>query len=306
LGYPVQETEVVLLNEDGSAAEIYGEIGIRSEHVALGYWRRPELTKAVFLPEPEGGSRQLYRTGDLGRLTADGSIRFLGRRDHQVKIRGYRVEVGEIETVLAHYTGVQQAVVLARQDAPEDKRLVAYVVPDRSASLTAIELRNYLKLKLPEYMIPAAFVMLDSLPLTPNGKLDRKALPAPSLTSPELNETFVAPRTAVETKLASIWSDVLKVDKVGIHDNFFDLGGHSLLATQVVSRVHEAFHIELPLRTLFEYPTVSGLAEQIAQSEAPMISQEEMTNLLANLESLSDEEARAHLSGLNGAVVIGV
>jgi non-ribosomal peptide synthetase component F/acyl carrier protein len=186
----------------------------------------------------------------------------LGRIDNQVKIRGHRIELGEIETVLAQHATIQQAVVLAREDS-EDRRLVAYVVAAPGSAPSVNELRGFVQQKLPEYMVPSAFMFLDFLPITPNGKLDRKALPAPDHSRPELDDSFVAPTTPAEEILANIWAEVLKIDKVGIHDNFFHLGGHSLLATQVISRIRDIFKLELPLRSLFEAPTIAGIAERI-------------------------------------------
>ena len=205
----------------------------------------------------------MYKTGDLARYLPDGNIEFLGRADHQVKIRGFRIELGEIEAALGQHPAVRQAVVLAREDVPGEKRLVAYVVAEREAFPTTTDLRRFLKDKLPDHMVPAVFVSLDALPLMPNGKIDRRALPAPDRSRPELDKAFVAPRTPAEEILAEIWARLLDVERIGIHDNFFDLGGHSLLATQLVSRVREAFQVELPLRRLFEVPTVAGLAESI-------------------------------------------
>jgi len=201
----------------------------------------------------------------LARYLPDGTIDFLGRIDNQVKIRGYRIELGEIETVLGQHPAIQQAVVLAREDSPGDRRLVAYAVAAPGCAPSAHELRSFLQQKLPEYMVPLMFVFLESLPLTPNGKLDRKALPAPEQTRPELDETYCAPRTPVEELLGQIWSDVLKLDQVGIHDNFFHLGGHSLLATQVISRIRDAFKLDLPVRSLFEAPTIYGLAQRVQE-----------------------------------------
>jgi len=189
----------------------------------------------------------------------------LGRMDDQVKIRGYRIELGEIETVLGQHSSLREAVVLAREDSPGDKRLVAYTVAAAGSAPSANELRSFLQQKLPEYMVPSAFMFLESLPLTPNGKLDRKALPASDQTRPELEEAYFPPRTPVEELLAQIWSDVLQVDQVGIHDNFFHLGGHSLLATRLISRIRDTFKLDLPLRNLFEAPTIYGLAQRVQE-----------------------------------------
>jgi amino acid adenylation domain-containing protein len=296
VGYPVQDTEVLLLDEAGMEAEVYGEIGIRSKHVALGYWRRPELTRAAFFPHSQDGARRLYRTGDMGRLLPDGSILFLGRRDFQVKIRGYRIELGEIETALAGHPAVRETRVIQREDQIGDKQLAAYIVPRPEHSFTPIELRAFLKARLPDYMIPSAFMSLDSLPLTPNGKLDRAALPAPGRSGLELEETYPAPRTPVEEKISGIWREILKLERVGIHDDFFALGGHSLLATQVISRMCESFQVELSLRSLFEAPTVAGLAAQVAQARAQEAAPETTASVLAELESLSDEQAQLLLA----------
>ncbi|MEG5094021.1 amino acid adenylation domain-containing protein [Microcoleus sp. B13-B4] len=259
VGYPFEETEVFLLNEAGEKTDIYGEIAVRSPYIALGYWHKANLTRAVFLSDPECGSRRIYRTGDLGRIRPDGSIEFLGRKDFQVKIRGFRIELGEIETAIAQHPSVRETVVIATEDVPGNKHLVAYIV--LTQPVTTDELRHILRRKLPEYMIPTSFVFLDSLPLTPNGKVDRLALPAPQLH--RSFDKFVAPRTPIEEMLAQIWASVLKVERVGIHDNFFELGGHSLLATQLISRLPEAFGTSLPLRSLFESPTVAQLSEVI-------------------------------------------
>jgi acyl carrier protein len=211
----------------------------------------------------------IYKTGDLGRWLSNGNIEFLGRIDHQVKIRGFRVELGEIETFLVQYEAVREAVVVVREENPDDKRLVAYVVPksefcqDGSTSSELIQqLRDFLQEKLPGHMIPSAIVLLEALPLAPSGKVDRRALPVPSFKN-ESELGFVAPRTPTEEIVADIWGQVLKQEHIGIHDNFFDLGGHSLLATQAISRLREAFKIELPLRSLFEAPTVAQLVERI-------------------------------------------
>jgi acyl carrier protein len=266
--------------------------------LARGYLNRPALTAEKFIENPfsdEPGAR-LYRTGDLARYLPDGNIEFLGRVDYQVKIRGFRIELGEIEAVLDQHPAVRKVVVLAREDTPGDKRLVAYLVPNQEQAHTASELRMFLKEKLPEYMVPSAFVTLDALPLTPIGKVDRRALPAPDRSRPELGGTFVAPRTSVEERLAGIWAQVLGLERVGIHDNFFELGGHSLLATRVISRTCDAFRVELPLRSLFEAPTVADLAVILVQREAEEVDNETLTQMLAELEQLSPEEAQITLT----------
>ena len=234
-----------------------------------GIFERARPTHAErFVADPFSSDprARIYRSGDRARWQAQRSAGISRAFDSQVKIRGFRIELGEIETVLAQHPSVQQAVVLASGDTPGDKRLAAYVVTANGSTIPAHDLRSFLQHKLPDYMVPSAFMFLDSLPLTPNGKLDRKSLPAPDHSRPELEDTFVAPRTPIKGEiLATIWSEVLKLDKVGIHDNFFHLGGHSLLATQVVSRIRDSFKIELPLRTLFEAPTIQGVAQKLGE-----------------------------------------
>jgi amino acid adenylation domain-containing protein len=267
IGRPIPNARMYILDEALRPLPlgVPGNLYIGGVSLARGYLDRPELTAEKFVPNPfseEPGAR-LYKTGDLARYLPDGNIEFLGRADHQVKIRGFRIELGEIEAALDQHPAVREAVALAREDTLGEKRLVAYVVVEQESRPAANDLRSFLKEKLPEHMVPALFVLLDTLPLTPNGKVDRRALPAPDRTRPELDKTFVAPRTPTEELLSEIWAQVLDIERVGIHDNFFDLGGHSLLATQVVSRIREAFQVELPLRRLFEVPTVAGLAESI-------------------------------------------
>jgi acyl carrier protein len=242
---------------------VYGELYIGGDGLARNYLQRPALTAETFVPNPfsvKPGSR-LYRTGDLVRYLTDGSIEFLGRIDHQVKIRGFRIELGEIESVLGRHPKVSDTVVIAREDVRGDKRLVAYVVASHEPTPTFSELRSFLKEKLPDYMIPSAFVFLDSLPLTPNGKVDRRALPKPEGSLTGTIENFVPPRNPVEATLAQIWANLLRVEQVGVHDNFFELGGHSLLATRVVSRIQKEFDVDLKIAHFFEMPTVSELAE---------------------------------------------
>jgi acyl carrier protein len=222
------------------------------------------LTAERFIQNPfaRSGTR-LYKTGDLARYLPDGNLEFLGRIDHQVKIRGFRVELGEIETVLGQHPSVREVVINVREEATGSRRLIAYIIPAKGPAATVTELRNFLKQTLPQYMIPSAYVMLEALPLTPSGKVDRRALPAPDQVRPELRNSFEAPRTPLEEMLAQIWTEVLGVEHAGIHDNFFDLGGHSLLATQVISRLGDIFQVGIPLRYLFEAPTVAGLAKHL-------------------------------------------
>ena len=254
------------------------------------------MTNVAFLPDPQCGAKRIYRSGDLGRLLPDGSIAFIGRKDFQVKIRGFRIELGEIESALAEHPAVREAVAVVREDEPNDKRLVAYIVSNQQPAPSTNDLRSFLKQKLPEYMLPTAFVFLDSLPLTPNGKVDRGSLPPPDQSSAALEQSYVAARTPEEEKLTKIWAQVLKLDRVGIYDNFFDLGGHSLLATQVMSRIRDSFQVELALRTLFEKPTVEELAVAITEKQAEGIQKEQqILSILAELESLSEEETQRHL-----------
>lgn len=267
LGHPIANTQLYVLDSQRQPVPIgvTGELYIGGEGVALGYLNRPELTSERFLPDPFQArpEARMYRTGDLVRYRADGTLEFLGRADFQVKVRGFRIELGEIETVIGKHPAVQQVVVTAREDRPGDKRLVAYVVPRPGQSPVANGLSGFVREQLPDYMVPTAFVSLEALPLTPNNKVDRKALPAPDLQRLESATPFVAPRNPVEVALAAIWAEVLGIEKIGIHENFFDLGGHSLLATQVISRVRRQFEVDLPLRDLFENPTVAGLAAGI-------------------------------------------
>jgi acyl carrier protein len=278
----------------GVTAEVYlGGAGL-----ARGYLRRPALTAEKFIPNPfatKPGAR-LYRTGDLARYLPDGNIEYLGRMDHQVKIRGFRIELGEIEAALAEHPIVRDVVVVMREDTPEDKRLVAYVVLNKEIASPADELRGKLKDKLPSFMIPSSFIFLEAMLLTSNGKIDRKALPAPDHSRPDISEAFAAPRTPIEEMMATIWSEIMEIEKVGIHDNFFSLGGHSLLATQVVNRVRDTFNVELPLRLFFETPTIAAFASYIAESQMGEADDATLSAALAELSQLSPEEMEALLA----------
>ena len=261
-GRPVDGIGILLLDDNGREVgpnEI-GEIVVKSRFISPGYWRNPELTKAAFLPD---GDKRIYRTGDLGRLLANGELEHLGRKDFLIKIRGYRVEVGEIESALLQLDQVKEAVVVAMDNRASDKRLVAYVVPAGQPPPSASELRSFLEEKLPDYMIPSAFVMLDALPLNSTGKVDRQALPVPDSSRPQLDVAYAAPRTSIEEKLVEIWEEILDLRPIGIHDNFFDLGGHSLAGASLISRLNRIFGLDLAVRVLFEAPTVAQLTGSI-------------------------------------------
>ncbi len=271
IGRPIANTQVYILNAQGEPVPVgvSGEIHIGGDGVARGYLNRPELTAERFVRDPFSADPQarMYRTGDLGRWLPDGNIEYLGRNDFQVKIRGFRIELGEIEARLAACDGVREAVVLAREDVPGDKRLVAYVTPAPGAEIAVAEVRARLSTQLPDYMVPSAFVVLEAFPLTPNGKLDRKALPAPDGASLSRRE-YEAPQGAIEQGLAEIWQSLLKVEQVGRQDDFFELGGHSLLAVQVVSHVRERLGVDVALRELFVHPALHAFAEAVAQAGA--------------------------------------
>jgi acyl carrier protein len=225
----------------------------------------------------------LYKSGDLVRYLQDGSIEFLGRIDHQVKIRGFRIESGEIEMVLGQHPAVRKAVVIAREDVPGEKRLVAYVVASHESTPTFSELRSFLKEKLPDYMIPSAFVYPDALPITPHGKVDRRALPAPEQSRSELEAVYVAPQSEVERIIAEVWQQVLRIEQVGMHDNFFDLGGHSLLLIQIHNKFQELFKKEIPIADIFRYPTIKALAGHLTQEENDRVSIQQTSDSIEKL-----------------------
>ncbi len=301
IGHPIANTQTYILDAHlyPQPIGVIGELYIGGISLARGYFDRPELTAAAFIPDPFSTvpGERLYKTGDLARLLLDGAIEYLGRRDHQVKLRGYRIELEEIESVLGSLPQVRETVVLAREDLPGDKRLVAYIVPDHEHSeeshqaLTSTELRRHLQAQMPDYMIPSAFELLTTLPLTPNGKVDRNALPAPTQLRPGLDAAFVAPHTPAEMLLAAIWADILKVKQVGTDDDFFALGGHSLLATQIVARVRDAFQVEFPLRQLFERPTIEGQLDELTQLWGDREIVEEIARTLQELILVGEQEA---------------
>jgi amino acid adenylation domain-containing protein len=313
IGRPVGNTEIYIADGHLQPVPIgvAGEALIGGSQVANGYLNRASLTATRFIPDPHGKSegRVLYRTGDLARYRPDGNIEFLGRIDHQVKLRGYRIEIGEIESVLRQHASVSEAVVITREDTPGDKCLVAYVVAKADQSIKVGGLRGHLSEKLPEYMLPSAFVLLDRLPLMTNGKVNRQALPPPDYSIRQLDQEYVAPRNEVEATVAGIFAEVLGVDQVGAEDNFFSLGGHSLLAMQVLLLILEKLEVELPVQTLFERPTVGAVSRFIAsdgsgwaESPGPITRVNRLVEeeLLERLDRLADEEVDELLRDVAG------
>ena len=312
VGRPIANTSIYLLDShfEPVPVGVPGDIYISGDSLARCYLNRPELTAESFIPAPfcKGLGIRMYKTGDLARFQADGTIEFLGRTDHQIKIRGFRVDPGEIEAALRGYPQVQQVIVLAQKDVLGERRLVSYLVVNKVLPPSIVDLRGFLRGKLPNYMIPSTFITLDSLPCLPNGKVDRRALLESNSRQTGSSSTFDRPPTVVEKTLLDIWSDVLKVECIGVHDNFFDLGGHSLLAMQVISRVRDVFKIELPLRKLFEAPTISDLAHVVRQPDntprqvrrkaiSPRLGgRKNIEQLVADLESLSENEGLSQLN----------
>jgi acyl-coenzyme A synthetase/AMP-(fatty) acid ligase len=306
IGRPVPNARACVLDADlrPLPVGVRGELYVGGAGVARGYLGRPELTAERFVPDPfpgEPGAR-IYRTGDVVRWRRDGELEYVGRADDQVKVRGYRVEPGEVASVLLRHPGVREAVVVAREDEPGRARLVAYVVPE--GGVGTAELRAHLKAELPEHMVPTAWVALDALPQLPNGKTDRRALPAPEARA---EAEYVAPRGENQERLAEIWAGLLRVDRVGAHDGFFALGGHSLLATRVVSRIREQWGVEVPLRAVFEGPTVAELARLLPAGAASVPAAEAIhaaassveEELLGRLDELSDAEMERLLAELS-------
>lgn len=300
IGKPLSNERVYVLDAQLRPVPegVPGELCIAGSGVARGYWNRPELTAERFVADPFHPGERMYRTGDLGRWLPEGRLEYLGRMDQQVKIRGFRIELGEIENALKREPGVKGAVVLARDDRPGDKRLVAYVESEEGAEGLVPSLPAALSRHLPEFMVPSAFVVLKALPLTPNGKLDRRALPVPATQAAGATHDYVAPRDSTESALSELWRDVLGRNSFGVMDDFFDLGGHSLLATQLVSRIQQRFGVEVPLPLVFEATTIAEQAKAIASHSKPsadapiprQLSAAEASELLSRLDSLSDAE----------------
>ena len=276
IGRPIANTQIHIL--DGQLQPVPagepGEICIGGEGVARGYFRRPELTAEKFVADPSGpdAKARLYRTGDIGRVRADGAIEFLGRADHQVKLHGHRIELGEIEAVLCQHAAVQECVVQVWAAGRDDHRLAAYLVPVNGSVPPAAALRRFLEPKLPGHMMPAAFVWLEKMPLTPNGKIDRSVLPKPQEVRPDLNAIYVPPQTQVEEAIAGIWRQSLRMEQVGVQDNFFDLGGNSLLLMEMHAQLCRALKTDFPIVRLLEHPTIAAFAEFLATREKPSLT----------------------------------
>jgi amino acid adenylation domain-containing protein len=303
IGRAIANVRVYVLDERLREAPlgVRGELYVGGAGVSRGYLNDAAQTAQKYVPDPFSGvsGARMYRTGDVGRYRREGELEFVGRIDGQVKIRGFRIELGEVEAVAGQHPAVREVVVMAREDTPGNPRLVAYVIPnDREAKLAG-QLQTFLREQLPEYMVPSVFVQLDKFPLTVNGKVDRRALPMPDKLRPEADVDYVAPRNAAEEILTGIWMQVLDLESVGVHHNFFHLGGHSLLAAQVISRIHSAFQLEpdqLPLRQLFETPTVAGLVEALTRIWGGMNVIDDIAQTLKQLEQLSDDEVELLLS----------
>ena len=268
-----------------------GEIAVRSRYLSTGYWQDPSLTAAKFVADPSKPNERMYLTGDLGRMTPDGCLYHLGRKDFQVKIRGYRVEVAEVETALRQHEKIKEVAVVGRSDPSGNSRLVAYVVPATKIETSASTLRQFLSNKLPDYMIPTSFVFLECLPVTPNGKINRRLLPEPGRSRPDLATPMASPRNDIERELVRVWADVLALDMVGIGDNFFDLGGDSLSASRIIARVLERFQLDIPMSQLFNAPTIADMAAVITAHQDKILSEQALAALLNELESLSEAEA---------------
>jgi len=301
VGYPVQDKEILLLDDAGNEVGVnqVGEIVVRSRYLATGYWLRPELTEAKFKADTKGNGQRLCFTGDLGLRLPDGCLVHKGRKDFRVKIRGYGLELEEVEKVFLSHPAVHEAVVVTRDNEAGESRLIAYYTCRFSERHTVSDLRKFINERLPDHMTPSAFVRLDALPLNPNGKVDRRALPDPGNARPNLKSLYAPPTTMTEKRLTSIWSKVLSVDQVGIRDNFFDLGGHSLLASRVISGVIQAFKLELPVKALFDAPTIAEMAGIITQSQAERVSEAELAQMLCEVEAMTEEEAQQRMDKIN-------
>ncbi len=293
IGKPIANTKLYILDNNllPVPVGVPGELHVSGVSLARGYLNRPEVTRQKFIHNPYSPGERMYKTGDLVKYRADGNIEFLGRIDQQVKVRGFRIELGEIENTINQHDAVKESVVVVREDQGEDKRIVVYIVLNEGSELSVNEVKSFARQYLPEYMVPAAVLFLDMFPLSPSGKVDRNLLPAPDDINFGVQAEYIAPRNDQEEELAAICSELLGIEKVGINDNFFEMGGHSLLATQFISRTRETFDVEIPLRSLFEYPTIAGLSEQISLLKTPEETEDErIQRLLSQIDQMDEDE----------------
>jgi acyl-CoA synthetase (AMP-forming)/AMP-acid ligase II len=294
LGFPLEGNEILLLDDEGNDVGLdrVGEIAVRSRYLAQGYWRAEKLTKDKFCPDPQDSEKRVYRTGDLAYRLADGCLVHAGRKDFQTKIRGHRVELSEIEIALLRCGGVKQAAVIVRTDEKRGTRLFAYAALQKGRKLTARQLREFLKARLPSQMVPSVFVIMDSLPLTASGKINRRGLPFPGDLRAQLDNVYVEPNGALERALANLWTEVLGVGDIGVHDDFIQLGGDSLLGARVVAWVNDNFALLNPMKTLFETPTVTRLAAYLMEQEATPGQVEKIAEILLKVDAMSTDEIR--------------
>ncbi|MGD2088417.1 MAG: amino acid adenylation domain-containing protein [Candidatus Aminicenantes bacterium] len=306
IGDPLDKTELLIVDKEGTVVEDIGvgEIIVACQHLALGYWHDKTASEQVFFHDPDMGP--LYRTGDLGRLLGDGNIEIIGRKDSQLKIRGFRIEVGEIETTLLNHALIKEAAVIARIDNQGNAHLYGYYVPAPSPAaagedtvLTVSEIRKYLSRELPEHMIPSYYVELQQMPLTPNGKVDRKKLPEPESTRPQLGVTYVAPKTDIEKQISDIWREILQVDKVGIDDNFFDLGGTSFDILRITAKLYETFKREIPVVSIFQYPTIGSFVDYFNRDPG-VVKEEEEEKMVHQVRRTSEEPSEIAVIGMSG------
>jgi acyl-coenzyme A synthetase/AMP-(fatty) acid ligase len=298
IGRPISNIRTYVLDDlmELSATGVVGELYLGGVGVGRGYLGRGDMTAETYVPEERGVGERIYRTGDTVRWRAEEEIEYVGRKDQQVKIRGYRIELGEIEEVLRERAEVREAVVLARESGAGELRLIGYVVGEEGREVNVRELGAYAKGKLPGYMAPVEYVVMERMPLTANGKIDRRGLPPYDVNRRRSEEEYVAPRTLVEEILCGIWRDLLHIDRIGVNDNFFNLGGHSLLATRVLSRILDSLNVELSLQAIFDTPTIEGLAVAVVQTQAQQADMDVLAEMLDELDSISKDDIQAILA----------
>jgi len=303
IGQPLAHVRALVLDAQLQPVPrgLVGELYLSGASLARGYLNRPDITADCFIPNPYGsGGSRLYKTGDRVRLNRDGQLVFIGRLDHQIKVRGFRIELGEVEAAVVDHPSVRECVVVAQEDSSRNTGLVVFAVVESVGTLSVGDLRRFLQQRLPDYMVPASIRIVETLPLTPSGKVDRRALQAlPMDLAADIDH--VAPRTPVEKTLADIWKQLLKREQIGVHDSFFDLGGHSLLATQLVARIYKALGIHLPLRRLFETPSVADLALAVVEQLAEQAGATKLNQILTEVETTPQMESSARANTLKGA-----